>query len=360
MQVTQLNLENFRNFASAEFRPHSHFNVISGLNGAGKTNLLESLYWLATLRPARTNRLRELVKWGARHNEVAGEIFSSGLTHLLSVGFKEGQRFAKRENKRVRSAGYFGPLSVVLFTPEDATLIREAPEGRRKFLDRAIFTGRNAHLSDCINYRKALDARNKLLRDGASDEILSVYEATLARYAEQVLKARTAYIDELSELFESAFLDITDLSVRLKYRLSTNISEGEIKESLIELWHEDRARDRLRGFTQRGPHADDFQVFLRDRPARNFASQGQQRAIVLALKIAEIGLLDKKYGRRPILLLDDVSSELDAQRNQALFSFLNRFEGQVFITTTDSNFLDIRADKIVWTVRSGEISEMQD
>ncbi len=360
MRVTQLNLENFRNFTQAEIHPQARFNVISGLNGAGKTNLLEALFWLATLRPARTTRLRELVRWDARGNLVSAEIQSDGLTHLLSVGFKDGQRFAKRENKAVRSSDYFGPLSVVLFTPEDATLIREAPEGRRKFLDRAIFTGRTAHLSDCVRYRRALDARNKLLRDGGSDEILSAYEETLAQYAARVLTARLQYIEELAPVFESVFTDITSLSARLKYRTTTTTDRTNIHCHLVELWRNDRAKDRLRGFTQRGPHADDFQVFFKDRAARSFASQGQQRAMVLALKIAEIGLLEEKYGRRPILLLDDVSSELDAQRNQALFNFLNRFEGQVFITTTDPSFLDIRSEKCVWVVRSGEICEMQD
>ena len=121
----------------------------------------------------------------------------------------------------------------------------------------------------------------------------------------------------------------------------------------------DRQRDRQRGFTQRGPHTDDLSFGLGDRSARSYASQGQQRAMILALKIAEIGLLQKQFGRTPVLLLDDVSSELDPQRNARLFEFLGQFEGQVFITTTDPNFLRIDTDKRIWQVTDGQLKSQE-
>mgnify|MGYP000740064167 CR=1 FL=1 len=128
---------------------------------------------------------------------------------------------------------------------------------------------------------------------------------------------------------------------------------------LLALWREDRGRDRERGFTQRGPHVDDLKLSLHDRPAKAYASQGQQRAMVLAMKIAEIETLEADHGRSPVLLLDDVSSELDPERNARLFEFLNRYEGQAFVTTTDRSFLRIDAPARVWTVRCGGVEQME-
>ena len=357
MHIERITLKNFRNFETAELNPDSRFNVIHGLNGQGKTNLVEAIYWLGTLRALRTSRLRELISWGQKSTSVAANIVHEGLTHQLKVQFSDGSRQAYREEKKVNSHSYFGTLSVVLFTPEDAGLVRGTPEARRRFLDRAIFTGRPAHLQDFVEYKKALDSRNKLLRDEADDKLIELYEEPLARSGAKIIESRAQYVEKLAPRFRETFSMIAgaDLDGMLRYRPSIDIKDGDLVTHLSETWYADRAKDRVRGFTQRGPHTDDLAFSLLGRSARNYASQGQQRAMVLASKISEIGLLKTEHNRLPVLLLDDVSSELDAERNRRLFEFLDGFEGQVFITTTDPGFLHINAQKTAWKVSSGEI-----
>ncbi len=360
MILEHLTLRRFRNLTEATLSPHPRFNVLVGANGQGKTNLLEAIYWLATLRPSRAGRLRELVQWGADACRVEGRVLYEGLEHRLSCEVVGGERVAKREGKVVRVPGYFGVLAVVLFTPDDVGLVRGPPADRRGFLDRAIFTGRPAYLADVLTYRRALDARNKLLRDEAPDDLIAVYEATLAPAGARLMAARRDYVEALQPVFTDAFGRIMDaeMAVRLAYRPGADI-EGDVATGLCALWAEDRARDRQRGFTQRGPHTDDLVLRLHDRPARAYASQGQQRAMVLALKIGEIELLRARRRCTPVLLLDDVSSELDPERNARLFRFLEDFEGQVFITTTDAAFLRIGAERCTWRVQAGEVEQVE-
>jgi len=362
LQVTHLALRSFRNLGEVTVTPHPRFNVIAGQNGQGKTNLLEALFWLGTLRPHRATRLRELVQWGQKEAYVEGRVLDQGLEHRLSVELKGSTRQARREGKNCRAAAYFGALSVVLFVPEDVGLVRGTPESRRRFLDRAIFTGRPTYLANVLDYRRALDGRNRLLRDNAPDPLVETYEETLAQQAAKVIEARTAYVASLAPQFSQIYESIAgeDSSSTLRYRPSVGADEQNRVDTLREVWAMERERDRQRGFTQRGPHTDDLSFGLGDRSARNYASQGQQRAMILALKIAEIGLLQRQFGRTPVLLLDDVSSELDPQRNARLFDFLDRFEGQVFITTTDPSFLRIDTDKRTWQVVDGQLTVQED
>ncbi|MEE2757214.1 MAG: DNA replication/repair protein RecF [Myxococcota bacterium] len=357
MDIKTLNVRNFRNLRHIDFEPHPRFNIISGQNGQGKTNLIESIYWLATLRPFRTNRIKELISWSENESSVESKIRHLGLDHRLSVQIKNGQRLAHREGKKARANQYFGALSVVLFTPDDVGLVRGAPDGRRRFLDRAIFTGKPTHFDDCIAYRRALDARNKLLRDNASDDLLDAYELTLARTGAQIIRSRTAFIESVNSLFvenvEAILGDGANTAIR--YKRSVSVSDS-LEDELSQIWLKDRERDRDRGFTQKGPHSEDFVISLSGHTARNYASQGQQRALVLALKIAEIQLLKMSQDQVPVVLLDDVSSELDAYRNERLFHFLNRFEGQVFITTTDPAYLRIDGDKRQFAIKCGSLS----
>ena len=265
------------------------------------------------------------------------------------------------KGKKARNDAYFGALSVVLFTPEDVGLIRGAPEKRRRFIDRAIFTGRPAHLEDFMNYRRALDARNQLLRDQGPAELLDVYEQTLAQSALKLIQSRRAYIDSIEAFFEANLATILGEEYRCSIKYKPSIDPGDAGVSrLIEIWAQDRSRDRERGFTQRGPHSDDLIFSILGHSARTYASQGQQRSMVLAMKISEIQLLEEQNKQVPVVLLDDVSSELDAKRNARLFEFLNGFQGQVFITTTDPNFLRIDGDRSLWRVHNGTVSRTKD
>ena len=362
MRLTHISLQDFRNLASVEIEAHPRFNVLVGENGQGKTNLLEALFWLATLRPLRANRLVELIRWGEEIARIRGKVELDDLVHDLEVRCNRGERQALREGKRCGHTEFFGVLSVVLFTPEDVGLVRGSPGDRRRFLDRAIFTGRPTYLSEAQGYRRALGGRNALLRQEADDASLEAYEMTLARHGARLMAARRDYLDRLSPLFEEAFSAIAGAGLRAKIRYRPSVSpkpeEGD-EHALLALWREERERDRQRGHTLHGPHSDDLGIELTGKSAKAYASQGQQRAIVLALKIAEIRLLTLVRHVTPVLLLDDVSSELDPQRNARLFEFLNEFDGQVFITTTDPSFLKINAERRLFNVHEGAITLMR-
>lgn len=358
MHLTHLTIRDFRNLQEVAIEPCPRFNVLAGDNGQGKTNLIAAIYWLATLRPLRTRRLRELVRWGEKATRVEGLVLHEDLKHRLAVSVAGGSREAYRENKKASASAFFGALRVVVFTPDDVGLVRGTPEARRRFLDRAVFTERPTHLADVLTYRRALEGRNTLIREGASLLQYEVYEQTLAQAAARLIVARQACITALAPRYKAAFEAIagTALPVSISYRTQVQATDTlGLAEGLMQMWADDRSRDRARGFTQRGPHTDELVLRLLDRPAKAYASQGQQRAMVLALKIAEIESLRATTGHAPILLLDDVSSELDPQRTERLFEFLEGFEGQVFITTTDPAFLRIKGQRRVWQVQAGAL-----
>ena len=363
MRLLTLELDRYRNISRAELSfEGSALHLIVGENGQGKTNLLSAIYWLATLTPLRTKRSRELVQWGEQACMVKGRTSLSGLTHQLEVGVSEGGRVARREGKNATTSTYFGALTVVSFTPSDLDLVRGAPEERRRFLDRAIFNEQPAHLTLVLNYQRALDARNRLLRDAAPARLLRAYEETLAELGARLMKQRARYLHSLSTSFTQSFHEICGFTGSLAYKPAISVTDplsadqSALQEQLCVYWEQHRASDLQRGFTQRGPQSDDISLRLNERSAKAYASQGQQRAFALALKISQIELLSERLGERPVLLLDDVSSEFDERRATLLFQYLERFDGQVFLTTTHERHIPTRERAQVWRVQGGQLS----
>ncbi len=377
MRLSELHLDRYRNIRRAHLTfGDSPLQLIVGDNGQGKTNLLSAIYWLATLTPLQTHRARELVMWGEQEACVRGEVLFRDLTHSLSVSYsgqaEQGEgaqvgggvgRVAQRGGKRVSPQQYFGALTVVSFTPSDLELVRGAPEERRRFLDRALFNERHSHLHAVQSFSAALEGRNRLLRDAAPDPLLSAYEGTLAELGARLMVARAHYMRELSPLFQSTLHEICGFSGAVSYKPALQTSDlittrvEVIQEQLAQYWAQSRQSDRLRGFTQRGPQLDDLALRLSEHSAKSYASQGQQRAIALALKISQIEHLTARVGERPVLLLDDVSSELDARRASLLFSFLDRFDGQVFLTTTHERHIPRHEDAQIWRLEAGTVSD---
>ena len=361
MKIARISLDRYRNIHHAEIEPYPQFNLIVGDNGQGKTNLLSSIYWLSTLTPLRTNLLRDLILWGESETEVQCTVEHQGLKHALGVKVKSGKRTSLREGKPCRNRDYFGALSVVCFTPNDLDLVRGGPEKRRKFLDRAIFTEFPLHLDTVLRYQKALEKRNRLLREGAGAQVLAAYEGTLAEAGARLMITRAQYSQMLAPNFSQIFHDICGFNGGLAYKPGASIGDPlsvrpeQLQAQLIQYWGQTRANDLQRGFTQRGPHVDEISIRLNDRSARKYASQGQQRAIVLALKIAQIESLTRRNHARPVLLLDDVSSELDEQRADLLFNYLKQFDGQVFLTTTHERHIPLDSSAKIWRIEAGQV-----
>jgi DNA replication and repair protein RecF len=349
MRLLRLTITDFRNLAQVVLEPSAHATIAVGPNGQGKTNLLEAVYFLATLRPLRASRRQELIRFGAASARVEGAFELKGARRLIRVEVSAAAREAFVDDKRTSSLeDYFGGVSVVAFTPDDLRVVKGGPEGRRAFLDRAVFNRFPSYLKESRTYARALKGRNQLLRDSGAVEYLEAYEEALSTAGARLYVRRRALLAELAPRAADAFASIgkgagvasfgyAPSQLGVDFRAAT---EAELAAALREVLAVRRERDGERGYTSVGPHADDVELSLSQRSARSYASQGQQRALVLAWKVAEIENLREALGYLPVLLLDDVSSELDPERNQYLMALLARLGAQVFLTTTDARLVE--------------------
>ena len=335
----------FRNLKEQRVLVSPQTTVLFGQNGQGKTNFLEAVYLLCTLRPLRAQKLGELVRLGTSDGaQVTGNFDLPGGVRKVEVEISAQGRVARVDGKPVRDPDeLFGGLATVAFTPDDLAVVKAGPEGRRRLLDRAVQNRHPAHLSDARDYLKALRSRNHLLRQRAAPDLLAAFDGPVAQIGARLRQRREEVLGELRPLAQQAFAEVArgEAPLQIDYLAAGRDSdrlddagpslEGRLREALRRR----RPSDEERGYTSVGPHADDLGLFVGDRPARLYASQGQSRAVVLAFKIGEIENLRKAQGRAPLLLLDDVSSELDPQRNAFLMSYLAALAGQVVLTTTD-------------------------
>jgi DNA replication and repair protein RecF len=282
-----------------------------------------------------------------------------------------GGRQVRLDGKAVRPASrYFGGFQVVLFAPEDLTVARGAPAERRSFLDRAVFQRTPEYLGEAQDYDRVLRSRNAVLRarhsSGPRDAagLLAVYDQKLAELGGRRVHRRRRLVEELSPRLRAAFAAIsrTDLEASARYApawlpAGADLNdEASLVQGLAAALAQARPADLARAVTTVGPHRDDLELTLGGRSAGAFASQGQLRALILAWKIAELELLTETHGEAPILLLDDVSSELDPQRNEYLFDFLRSKKTQVAITTTHPRHVLASSPRVDYEVHSGDVT----
>lgn len=365
MRLLSASMRDFRNLADVRLDPGLRATVLVGPNGQGKTNTLEALYYATALRPLRGSRPSELVRFGAASMEVRTVWQLPGGPREFVARIVSGERVLEVDGKRVSSVDdYFGQATVVAFTPDDLVLVKGAPDERRRFLDRAVFARWPAFLAESRDYARALKARNRLLREKGDDALREAFDAQLARLGARVWRRRLALLDELRPHAQAAFDAVARLPepLGLRYRSAAvsfrkDMSVADLEALLLEGLDARLPLDRDRRFTSVGPHADDLVLSIGERPARLYGSQGQQRATVLALKIGEIENLRHQLGEYPLLLLDDVSSELDPERNRFLMQYLGALDTQVVLTTTDRGLVSVAAgeDAVTYDVRAGAL-----
>lgn len=372
MRVETVAVWDYRNLAEAELSLGPGFTVLWGHNGAGKTNVLEAIYLVSTLRSFRTSDLGVLVREQAPGSRVVVRGFDEGLgvSTTLEVRLERRgettRRTATADGKAVRSgAAFYGRVRAVLFTPEDLGVLRGGPTGRRQFMDRVLFGRERGHIADVQSYEKLLRSRNRVLRDSNTgsvrgsdrERMLEAYEVGLSQTGARLWTRRVELLAELQGRFSQAFSRIhgeageqagdgagagAALAATLRYACKLGeVAAGERETALAQALAERRELDERRGGTSVGPHRDDLMVELDGRPAGDFASQGQSRALVLAFKLAEVQSARERSpdGSPPLLLLDDVSSELDPGRTALLFRTLGEQVGQCILTTTSPRFI---------------------
>ncbi len=324
----------FRNLVNGEHALSSAFNVFSGDNGQGKTNVLEAAYVLATSKSFRTSKLAELSLFGEALSGVRGRFREGAEARDQSMGLRGAARAPKIDGKRPKSLFEYAVRSpVVVFHPGEVALSMGPSAERRKLLDRVAAHLSPGLLSDLDAYRRAVRERQRALETrGTSARDLPDWEALVVEHGLRVQSVRRRAAEELGPRAEEGFARIgtPGLTLVATYAPHAPADEASFRAAL----EASRAKDLSRGAATVGPHRDDLRLELGGHLAKGTASQGQHRAIVLALKSAEIEVVSSARGVRPILLLDDVSSELDASRTEALFRFLGAHEGQVLLTTT--------------------------
>ncbi len=368
MLLLDVKTRSFRNLEDQRVELAPHTTVLFGQNGQGKTNFLEACHLLCTLRPLRAQKLAELVRIGAEGSAgVHGRIKLSGGVRDVDVEVGREGRSARVDGKAVRDVDdLFGGLATVAFTPDDLAVVKGSPDGRRRLLDRAVQNRHPAHLSDAREYLRALRSRNRILREGGDAALLGSFDVPLARIGARLRTRREEVLAEIRPHAQKAFAEVAkgeaplDLTYLAAGRDADDLagSGPSLEERLQKALQRRLHRDRERGYTSVGPHADDLGLAIGDKPARLYASQGQSRAVVLAFKIGEIENLRRVQGRAPLLLLDDVSSELDPDRNGFLMQYLAALRGQVVLTTTDPKLvMRTGAEKPVFKlVRDGRIT----
>lgn len=366
MHLEHFFADGFRNLCEVRVSPHRRFNAFLGPNGEGKTNLLEAIHLVAALRPLRpVERARDLVRFDSERGRVHGQFFLDGPLDI-EVRVEPGGRRALVAQKAVRDiAEVASRVGVVAFTPEDLSVVRGAPERRRKALDRFAFALRPGFAAIARTYEQALERRNKLLKSSRVDEsLLSSYTEPLVNAGVELIRDRLNAATTWAPAFQAAAHSITDAKVSTTLSYACTVAPDLDFES----FDEDHARqcfwdglrrtaegERARRTTLVGPHLDDLLLTLGDRRARHLASQGEARAIVLALKIAEVNIYTAVRGEGPLLLLDDVAGELDPHKAACLFRTVDEVGSQVFVTATHPELLPDVGEKHCYSIRQGRI-----
>jgi DNA replication and repair protein RecF len=358
LRLERLALRGFRNLADTSFHPGPRFNVVHGDNGQGKSNLLEAIDYIATLRSFRGAATDDLIARGAQGAELLAEVHVEPVPHQCRVRLsRDAARSVQLDGKRPRArSAYVGVIPLVLFHPGDMLLVAGAPEQRRGFVDRLLEQIDSVFASTADAYDRALRSRNRMLRAEPVDvHAVTAYDELLAAAGAIIGQARARLVSEIAPRIVAAFAEIGGEPARLRvaYEPRCEATVEALRRALVQSLDKDLAR----GFTAEGPHADDIGFYLDDTPAKRYASQGQQRSIVLALKVAELAELERRSDKSPMLLLDDVSSELDRGRNRRLFELLSALAGQVFLTTTQPELILIDHDRKDFRVERGVIAE---
>ncbi len=364
MHLRRLTLQNFRNIPALEAVPGPGFNVFWGDNAQGKTNLLEVIYFLGTLKSFRGAKTEDLLARGARTGMAAAEVDCQGVARRIEVAISAAGKQPRLDGKEARSAAeFFGCLRPIAFSTDEVAVTRGGPAGRRSLLDRAVFQADPAYLARVRDYDRVLRQRNSLLKAGGSAAELAPWTEALIRAGARIRVDRRRYLQDLSPQLQEICCQLSAGRETLvaTYRPTDETEEGA-REALSRELTQVAGRERHLGQTLAGPHRDDPEFLLNSEPLRLFASQGQQRSFILAFKAAQILDLERRLGEPPVLLLDDMTSELDRERRRFFFSFLLARKGQVFITTTDIGLLLREGFQGARTfrVRGGTLSEHQE
>ena len=334
MIISSMNVSNFRNYQKGEIHFSEGVNILYGENAQGKTNLLEAAYLSGTTKSHKGCRDREMIRFGEEEAHIRTIVDKKDASFRIDLHLKKHKSKGIAINQIPIKKAYdlFGVLNIIFFSPEDLNIIKNGPSERRRFLDSEICQLDKIYLSGLMKYNKALAQRNRLLKEipfkSGLKDTLYAWNETLISYGKQVIERRRRFLKELNLIISEIHRDLSGQLEELKLEYAPDVLEEEFDKELIL----SEERDLHQGTTSRGPHRDDVVLKINDIDIRHFGSQGQQRTAALSLKLAEIELVKSKIMEPPVLLLDDVLSELDHHRQDFLLKRIGSI--QTILTCT--------------------------
>ncbi|EOH95895.1 DNA replication and repair protein recF [Enterococcus moraviensis ATCC BAA-383] len=369
MRLNKIEVQHYRNYDGLTLDFPKTLNIFLGENAQGKTNLLESIYVLAMTRSHRTSNEKELIHWDSDSARISGVIEKkTGTVPLEIIISNKGRKTKVNHIEQKRLSSYIGQLNVILFAPEDLSLVKGSPQLRRKFIDMELGQVNPIYLYDLVQYQSVLKQRNQYLKQLAekkqSDHVyLDILTEQLAEFGGKVLFARLEFIKKLEHwanlLHKKISHEKEELAIDYFSSIpldKENFSLEEIQKQLLQSLLDNRKRELFKANTFLGPHRDDLIFNVNGQNVQTYGSQGQQRTTALSVKLAEIDLMYSETGEYPVLLLDDVMSELDNERQLHL---LETIEGKVqtFLTTTSLDHLNnkLTVEPDIFYVHQGEI-----
>lgn len=363
MYFKEIKLRDFRNYENQKIEFHPKVNIITGKNAQGKTNLLEALYIMSLGKSFRTNKDCDLIKF-SKEKAVISTITSKENRNIeIEFAYFQGDKTIKINGlKTQKHSEILENVYTVIFSPEDLKIVKDEPEKRRRFINIELCQIRPIYYKNLARYKKILVQRNHILKqETLNKELLDVWSEELYKTGSKIILDRAEFVKKLDKLSRKIHSNITDGNEKLEVYYDSNVP---VKEGLHQQIDEFRAKtiqnfknDISRRTSTIGPHKDDLTILINGYNVRDFGSQGQQRTAALSLKLAEIELIKEETGETPILLLDDVLSELDFSRQKFLINSLQ--DVQLFITTTEiSDYVkDSLKDNFTFTVENGSINK---
>ena len=365
MRINNILLQNFRNYANLELTFNEHRNIIVGENAQGKTNLIEAIYLAAFAKSFRTNNAGDMVKFGEERGRVSVEINSEDMDKNIDISIlTNGRKMIKKDGKVVRrTADLLNNIVVIIFSPDDLRIIKDSPERRRAYVNRELSQIRPKYYDVLKNYSDVLKQKNSLIKGLSNSQysrtynsdMMDVYDRQLADYGYELIRYRKEFVDMLSEEAGEIMAAISGGKEELKIEYKTScdyISAPEGREIMFKQLYHNRQKDTYAGFATLGPHRDDLEFYINGTDAKKYGSQGQQRTIALSLKLAEIRIAKQILDEYPVLLLDDVLSELDIDRQRFLVNQID--DVQLFITSAELN------DDVIETLKGGTLFRVEE
>lgn len=359
MYITTLELKNYRNYGQLSLSLDEGTNIFYGDNAQGKTNILESAYLCSTTKSHRGSKDKEIIRFGEEEAHIRMKVVKKGVTHKIDMHLKKNRtKGIAIDGVPIRKASeLLGVLNIVFFSPEDLNIIKNGPVERRRFLDSEICQLSRLYLTQLMNYNKIIMQRNKLLKELSFSsqllDTLDVWDLQLARCGRNVIRERFHFVERLNGILRNIHSSLTGGREEILLVYEPNVSEEAFEETLA------RNRERDLHFRQStvGPHRDDFSVQVNGIDIRTFGSQGQQRTAALSLKLAEISLVEQEIRDTPVLLLDDVLSELDSSRQNYLLQSIHNIQTLVTCTGLDDFIANRFTLDRIFQVDNGKVTQ---